>query len=169
MAKRCIELFVQNLVSVRPISSSGRNRLKTDCTHLETALKPICSDLPSLGNSFRLLRAISSLIQQTPEDLSAQIPDLDSPVRPYIILYILFSYAGVDLTSPHTAAGWGNEKLIQWLEGHTSEIDRLELISGALQKYRNIVRQKNITQYDPVYPQISSYLEKAIKSCKFDK
>lgn len=37
---------------------------------------------------------------------------------------------------------------------------RLELVSGALQKYRTIVRQKSIAQYDPVYPIISNFLEK---------
>lgn len=41
---------------------------------------------------------------------------------------------------------------------------RLELVTGALQKYRNIIRQKNIVQYDPVYPYISNYLEKAYKN-----
>lgn len=41
---------------------------------------------------------------------------------------------------------------------------RLELVTGALQKYRNIIRQKSIVQYDPVYPYISNYLEKAYKN-----
>lgn len=53
LAERCIELFVRNLAIIRPISSSGRNRLKSDCQHLETALNPIAGDLTALGRPFR--------------------------------------------------------------------------------------------------------------------
>lgn len=38
---------------------------------------------------------------------------------------------------------------------------RLEMISGAVQKYKNIIRQKNLSQYDEVYPIMLDYLEKA--------
>lgn len=41
---------------------------------------------------------------------------------------------------------------------------RLELVTGALQKYRNVVRQKNVIKYDPIYPIISSYLENVYKN-----
>lgn len=41
---------------------------------------------------------------------------------------------------------------------------RLELVTGALQKYRNVVRQKNVIKYDPIYPIISNYLENVYKS-----
>lgn len=53
LAERCIELFVRNIAIIRPISSSGRNRLKSDCQHLEAALQPIAGDLTALGRSFR--------------------------------------------------------------------------------------------------------------------
>lgn len=53
LAERCIELFVRNLAIIRPISNSGRNRLKSDCHHLETALNPIAGDLTALGRPFR--------------------------------------------------------------------------------------------------------------------
>lgn len=53
LAERCIELFVRNLAIIRPISSSGRNRLKSDCQHLESALNPIAGDLTALGRPFR--------------------------------------------------------------------------------------------------------------------
>lgn len=36
----------------------------------------------------------------------------------------------------------------------------MELISGALQKYRTMVRQRNIAQYDPAYPGIVAYFER---------
>lgn len=49
---------------------------------------------------------------------------MDGPVAPYIILLMLFAHAGSDFSSPHTSAGWSNEKFIQWLSGHTSEGER---------------------------------------------
>lgn len=53
LAKKCIEIFVQNIAILRPISQAGRNRLKSDCAHLEKSLKPLCKDLSSLGKPFR--------------------------------------------------------------------------------------------------------------------
>lgn len=40
----------------------------------------------------------------------------------------------------------------------------MELISGALQRYRTTVRQRNITQYAPVYPDIVDYFERVSKA-----
>ncbi|XP_037030879.1 conserved oligomeric Golgi complex subunit 5 [Bradysia coprophila] len=160
LAGHCIELFARNVAIIRPISVAGRNRLKNDCFHLEAAIKPMISDPSTLGKPYRLLRALSSVLVLSPEELSNQPIESGSPISPYIVLYLLFGYADSDLQSPHTSAGWTNEKLLQWLDGHTSDKERLELVSGALQKYRTIVRQKSIAQYDPVYPIISNFLEK---------
>lgn len=41
---------------------------------------------------------------------------------------------------------------------------RLDLIAGALQRYENIIRQKNLVNYDPVYPIMSEFLEFATKN-----
>jgi hypothetical protein len=78
---------------------------------------------------------------------------------------MLFGHASSDdLKSPHKAANWSDEALIKWLETHR-EREILELIAGALQKYRNQVRKENKFQYDPVYPLISTMLEKCLTSC----
>lgn len=53
LAGRCIELFVRNVAIVRPISLAGRNRLKNDCFHLETAIKPMINDPSTLGKPYR--------------------------------------------------------------------------------------------------------------------
>lgn len=125
LAKNCINLFIQNIATVRPLSLAGRNRLKSDAQYLETALKPICADLSTLGNTFRLLRAVSSIITISPENLVEISSESEGPVPSYIILFILFGHSGAELISPHTSAGWTNEKLIQWLNSHTSERERL--------------------------------------------
>lgn len=157
---KIIELFMQNLSILRPISSKGRQRIKSDCGHLENLLQSIIIDLSVLGNSYRSLRSISTLVTESPENLVNSF-DANTLIPSNIILFMLFGHAADDLMSPHKAAGWSDEKLIQWLSEH-KERDRLELIAGALQKYRTIIRKKNLSQYDTVYPLISSMLEKCM-------
>ncbi|XP_059609922.1 conserved oligomeric Golgi complex subunit 5-like [Phlebotomus argentipes] len=164
LASRCIELFIRNVAILRPLSQIGRNKIRIDCQHLEVVLVAIVGDLATLGKPFRAIRAFNTILTLTPKQLSEHSMDPDNPIPSYIVLLMMFSFAGTDLTSPNVTAGWSNEKLMQWLDGHTSNRERLELISGALHKYRNTVRQKNITQYDPVYPLIASGLEKAQQS-----
>lgn len=74
-----------------------------------------------------MLRTLSTLLILSAEELSKQIIDVDSPIAPYIILFLLFGHAGAELTSPHTAAGWSNEKLLEWLDGHTSDKERFKI------------------------------------------
>lgn len=53
LAESCVELFLWNVAIIRPISSSGRQRLKSDCQHLENALNPIVGDLSAVNRIFR--------------------------------------------------------------------------------------------------------------------
>lgn len=158
LCTKIVELFIQNLSILRPISMKGRQRLKFDCAQLETVIQVMLPDLSLLGNSYRILRSISTLIVASPEELAATETTI---VPSYIILLLLFGHGDADLISPHKAAGWSDEKLIQWLNEH-KERERLELIAGALQKYRTVIRKKALSQYDPVYPLISSTLEKCM-------
>lgn len=158
LSMKIIDLFIQNLSILRPISQKGRQLIKSDCAQLENIIQAMVTDLSVLGNSYRILRSISTLIVETPENLVATENNL---IPPFIILFMLFGHGGDDLISPHKAAGWSDEKLIQWLSEHKDR-DRLELIAGALQKYRTIIRKKNLSQYDPVYPLISTMLEKCM-------
>ncbi|XP_023299329.2 conserved oligomeric Golgi complex subunit 5 [Lucilia cuprina] len=163
VAKRCIDFFIHNISILRPLSQAGRQRLKNDCLHMENTLKPLCTNLYELGNSARLLRAMSFLIVQDPAQLIKQTIGADSLVPSYIILLLLFAHAGPELQSPHTTVNWSNERLIEWLEGHTNEREKLELISGALQRYRDGVRRRKSEQYDEVFPLMVEYFEKASK------
>lgn len=49
LAKSCAELFLWNVAIIRPVSASGRQRLKSDCQHLENALRPIVCDLSAFN------------------------------------------------------------------------------------------------------------------------
>lgn len=53
LAECCVELFVWNVAIIRPISSSGRQRLKSDCQHLENALNTLVGDLSIMSRTFR--------------------------------------------------------------------------------------------------------------------
>lgn len=187
LAETCVELFSYNIAIIRPISQSGRQRLQYDCQHLENALAPLVDDFSKLSRSYRMLRTLSGLVTQTPDQLSKSFLEVDGPISPFIVLLLLFGYAASDLASPHIAAGWSNEKIIEWLMAHTAlreryvclslsldikislhtfnfRFSRLELVSGALQKYRNLVRERKVIKYDPIYPILSSYLENVQKS-----
>lgn len=166
LASRCIELFVRNAAILRPLTAQGRSKLKVDAQFIETALKPIVPNISAIGRQFRTLRAFQSVIVMSVEELAGQNLEPDTPLPAFIVLLLMFSYAGADLISPHVTAGWTNEKLLKWLDGHTADRDRFELISGALLKYRNDIRKKNLSQYDPVYPVISNCLEKAYQARK---
>ncbi|KAL1491355.1 hypothetical protein ABEB36_011963 [Hypothenemus hampei] len=162
IALRCIELLVRHSSLLRPISQGGRQRLQTDYQRLEESLKVICPYLPSLGRPYRLFKSMASLLGQTPEQIvSGQ--SQGSSVPHSTILLMLFSFAGEDLASPHQNTGWSLPKLSAWLDEHPNESDRLDLIAGALQKYESLIRLTNSTNYDPVYPIMSEFLEKALK------
>jgi hypothetical protein len=165
IAVRCIELLVRHSSLLRPLSQGGRIRLHSDYLHLEHSLKVICPHLSDLGRPYRLLRSMASLVTLTPEEIVASQAS-ESSVPHSTILLLLFSYAGSDLASPHQNTAWSLPKLSVWLDEHPSESDRLDLIAGALQKYENLVRQKNSVNYDPVYPVMSKFLESAVKSLK---
>lgn len=53
LAERCVELFVWNVAIIRPVSFSGRQRLKSDCQHLENALNTLVGDLSIMSRTFR--------------------------------------------------------------------------------------------------------------------
>lgn len=166
LAGRCIELFIRNAAILRPLTAIGRNKLRVDCQFVEVAVRPLVGSggVASLGRVYRTLRAFQNVVVMGVEELAEQNLDAETQVPAYIILLLLFGHAGNDLLSPHITAGWTNEKLIKWLDGHTADRDRFELVSGALLKYRNDIRKKNLSQYDPVYPVISNCLEKAYQA-----
>lgn len=57
-------------------------------------------------------------------------------------------------------------RLSQWLDNHQTERERLELISGALQRYQQDVRQQNKTTFHDIYPVMMKILEDGFISLK---
>nr|CAH7733118.1 unnamed protein product [Callosobruchus chinensis] len=159
---RTIELFIRHSSLLRPLSQGGRIRLQSDYQHLENTLKLIYPQLADLAQPYRLLKSMATLITLSPEEIvSRQMQG--SCIPDSTVLFTLFAFAGSDLASPHQNTSWSLPKLSAWLDEHKSEADRLDLIAGALQKYEQIVRQKESDKYDPVYPIMSQFLEHAVK------
>lgn len=84
-----------------------------------------------MGRPYRQLRAVAALVAlPTASELAAQPVQLDGPLAPFAVLLLMFGHAGgagagaTDLPSPHAAAGWTSERLLEWLGGHTSDRER---------------------------------------------
>ena len=56
---------------------------------------------------------------------------------------------------------WTVAAYLEWLDNHTDETDRLELLSGALQKYRKAICDQGLSSFDDLYPIIKSLLDNA--------
>ncbi|KAG7300072.1 hypothetical protein JYU34_015606 [Plutella xylostella] len=163
IAKSCIERFIQHVCNIRPLTKFGRVKLQIDCKHLEAALSPIVNDMSEIGEQYRQLRALHSLLEKSPQDIAKS--QSEGASLPYsLVMMFLFAFAGQQLLAPHSCAGWSVGKLMQWLAGHRGERDRLEFVAGALQRYQNHVRQNNITSYDEVYPVLVQLLEDGRKN-----
>lgn len=165
IARACTERFVQHICNVRPLGKFGRVKLQIDCKHLVTALSPLVADMTDLGDFYRQLKALQVLLEKTPQEIAKS--QSEGASLPYsLVMMLLFSYAGPQLIAPHTCAGWNVQKLMQWLDTHKNERERLEFVAGALQRYQNHVRNNQIATYDEVYPVLLQLLEDGKKHLK---
>lgn len=158
IARACIERFIYHIANVRPLSKFGRVKLQLDCKHLEIALSPLINDMTELGDHYRQLKALHSLLDKSPQEIVKS--QSEGACLPYsLVMMFLFSYGGHQLLAPHTCAGWNVQKLMQWLDSHRNEKEKLEFVAGALQRYQNHVRQNQIATYDEIYPVLVQLLE----------
>ncbi|CAG9790765.1 unnamed protein product [Diatraea saccharalis] len=165
IAIACIERFIQHVCNTRPLSKFGRIKLQIDCKHLEVALSPLVNDVSELGDHYRQLKALHLILEKTPQEIAKS--QSEGACLPYsLVMMFLFSHAGPQLLAPHTCAGWNIQKLMQWLDTHKNEKERLEFVAGALQRYQNHVRQNQIATYDEVYPVLIQLLEEGRKHLK---
>lgn len=162
VACRTIELFVRHVSLVRPLSEGGKRRLAADFAQMELCLRPLCSQLNSLGHHYRMLRAFKPLLFQTSEHV-INSPALGNALPYSTVLHFLFSKAPSEFRSPHQTVGWSRANYSTWLDNHPSELDRLEFIHGAVESYVGHVRQKQSKKFAPVYPVMVELLQTAMK------
>ncbi|XP_045501220.1 conserved oligomeric Golgi complex subunit 5 [Colias croceus] len=165
ISKACIERFIHHACNIHPLSAYGRAKLQADCKQLEVSLSPLITDMMDLGDHYRQLKALQLLLEKTPQEVAKS--QNEGASLPYsLVMMFLFSHAGPQLLAPHVCAGWNIQKLMQWLDSHKNEKDRLEFVAGALQRYQNHVRQNQITTYDEVYPILLQLLDDGRKIFK---
>ncbi|CAH2049593.1 unnamed protein product, partial [Iphiclides podalirius] len=158
IARACVERFIHHVCNVRPLTRFGKVKLQIDCKQLETALYPLVNDMTELGDEYRQLKALQLMLEKTPQEIAKS--QKEGALLPFsMVMMFMFSFAGPQLVAPHTCAGWNVQKLMQWLDSHRNERDRLEFVAGALQRYQNHVRQNQMTTYDEVYPVLLQLLE----------
>ncbi|XP_066994228.1 conserved oligomeric Golgi complex subunit 5 [Anabrus simplex] len=163
VAGRCLELFLRHACLVRPLGEGGRMKLAADFAQMELAVAPLCRQVSELGRPYKMLRSFRPLLFLTVEDIQACTALGD--VIPYsLVLLSLFARGPQELLSPHQSANWSVSRFSQWLDTHPSERERLELMSGALQRYQQTVRQRGETKFHSVYPVMVNLLERGMKT-----
>uniref|UniRef100_A0A8D8PPN2 Conserved oligomeric Golgi complex subunit 5 n=1 Tax=Cacopsylla melanoneura TaxID=428564 RepID=A0A8D8PPN2_9HEMI len=158
---RTLDMFIRHVCMVRPLSTQGRTKLANDFKKIETAVSPLCKQLSQLGKTYRLLRSLRPLLLQSPKEIT-QCPLLGDVIPHSYALMILFSHAPPEIVSPHESANWSLLQLSQWLDKHSQEKDKLELISGTLQRYQTLVRDSNLPNFHEIYPLMKSLLDSAL-------
>lgn len=164
VASRCIELFLNHACLVRPLGEGGRVRLAADFSQMEVAVAPLCRQTSELSRQYRMLRSLRPLLFLSVEEV-LESPALGDVIPYSLVLLSMFSRGPNDLLSPHQSANWSVSRLSQWLDGHPSERERLELMGGALQRYQQTVRQRGGTSFHAVYPVMIMLLERGMAYC----
>ena len=151
---RCYDLFIMHSSMIKPLSKIGQDKLIKDCDTLEEVIKPI-SDLITLWDAsvceskVHELREFRTLLRSKTEDFPALLQS-GMTMRKSVILHMLFSRAPAELKLPHESVNWSISRYSTWLEDHTGEPDRLQLVQGALESYVASTRARNEKSY--AYP-----------------
>ena len=151
---RCYDLFIMHSSMIKPLSKIGQDKLIKDCDTLEEVIKPI-SDLIALWDAsvceskVHELREFRTLLRSKTEDFPALLQS-GMTMRKSVILHMLFSRAPAELKLPHESVNWSISRYSTWLEDHTGEPDRLQLVQGALESYVASTRARNEKSY--AYP-----------------
>ena len=151
---RCYDLFIMHSSMIKPLSKIGQDKLIKDCDTLEEVIKPI-SDLITLWDAsiceskVQELREFRTLLRSKTEDFPALLQS-GMTMRKSVILHMLFSRAPAELKLPHESVNWSISRYSTWLEDHTGEPDRLQLVQGALESYVASTRARNEKSY--AYP-----------------
>ena len=95
------------------------------------------------------LREFRTLLRSKTEDFPALLQS-GMTIRKSVILHMLFSRAPAELKLPHESVNWSISRYSTWLEDHTGEPDRLQLVQGALESYVASTRARNEKSY--AYP-----------------
>ncbi len=114
---RSVARFVSHASFLRPLGAAGRLRLASDCARLEAALEPLLlgtrlSASVELSQAYSALRAFRALLFLRAEDFPSAVWAARSELPASVALHLLFSFAPLELKSPHESAGWSVSRLV---------------------------------------------------------
>jgi hypothetical protein len=155
LAAKSVELFILHASLIRPLTEGGQLRLAHDCDQIETALEPLLNtvstwDRSAMDKSMQELAAFKILVTTKTEDIPELASIKERTLKHSTVLHVLFARASVEMKSPHESVGWSISRYSAWLEDHTNEADRLQLIQGALESYVASTRARKEKSF--VYP-----------------
>ena len=118
--------------------------------------------LDDIEKSLKSVIAFKSLIFTKPECVIDMDEISNGSLKFSIALHFLFNKAPSELKSPNESAGWSISRYSAWLEEHTKENDRLQLIKGALESYAATTRLRREKSYVAPYPIMVKLLQAAL-------
>ncbi|WKX89763.1 hypothetical protein Q1695_008980 [Nippostrongylus brasiliensis] len=155
-ADHILKLFILHASLVRPLNSTVRQQLRTDCERLldtvETKLAP--------SGQFHDRNLVLNLFSFG-ESNNETLPDSSLPM--WIYVHILISSSPDSLPSPHQSVGWTIGKYVQWCCEHPHP-EIISFLSGLMTSYTTSVINRGETQYVPHYPTIMEIIRNATAS-----
>ena len=118
--------------------------------------------LDEIEKSMRNVIAFKALVFTKPECVIEMEEIANGSLKYSIVLHFLFNKAPNELKSPNESAGWSISRYSAWLEEHTEEKDRLQLIKGALESYAAATRLRREKSYVAPYPVMVKILQAAL-------
>jgi hypothetical protein len=118
--------------------------------------------LDDIEKSLRNVIAFKALIFTKPECVIDMEEIANGSLKYSIVLNFLFNKAPNELKSPNESAGWSISRYSAWLEEHTKEKDRLQIIKGALESYAAATRLRREKSYVAPYPIMVKILQAAL-------
>jgi conserved oligomeric Golgi complex subunit 5 len=173
LAVRCIDLFIRHASLLRPMTDSTRARLLNDSQHIESIVQAhLCGKLTELGITYKQLKAFRHLLQTSSPlnsggeivDESHYAPIINESLPYHVLLHYLFSYAPIELKSPHQSLDWHIAHYSDWLDKHINEKERLLVIKSCLEAYVNSVKQRNEKKFANIYPLMIKLLENGLQN-----
>ncbi|CAL8107003.1 unnamed protein product [Calicophoron daubneyi] len=172
---RWIDVFVQHVSLVRPLSEHGRLRLATECKEFELSLVPLTA--PDIGYSlsalvpeaYSTLRVVRSILLAETEQIVqayigvAQAPSgqqpLDTSLPASLVCQHLFSRAPSEIRSPYEAAGWSARRYVSWVLDRETEEERIAFLCNGLTVYAREVEMRQQKEYPPIFVLLRSFLQ----------
>lgn len=159
ICSRLVDLFIRHVSLLQPINDEGRKKLTQDIIEVEDILNK-CSRTG--GGGVRSVRALRAALTCGADGTFPTVDILPAST----ILHLMYSYGPDDLKPPHQNAGWSSAEYSSWLDEHTCERERLQLIATSLEAYVKTAKKQQVQEFTPVYLHMLTYLQRSLNNLK---